>query len=219
MEQHEDLWHVQLESGEVRVLTLDQLDAFYQNGIIDEQTYVLEDGSMDWRTLGDVLGVTEPEPAPPPSVVVYEPFLSMRPVVSEIDAAELEGDVIPFKRSKGKYFVAAGAIGAVVAVVAVMAASRIGSHASPANVSAAVVNVTPERPASVIPPPPPPVVQTPALNDDVKKALADKDTKLNQKIEQRKQNRAKNTPPPAHKTSPPPFRKDGNTHDPLNSKI
>jgi hypothetical protein len=78
MNEPQDLWHVQLESGEVRQLTLDQLDAFFQNGIIDEDTYILQDGEMDWRKLRDVLGLDDepaaPEaPAPAPVYVAPAP--------------------------------------------------------------------------------------------------------------------------------------------------
>jgi len=241
MEQHEDLWHVQLESGEVRILTLDQLDAFYQNGIIDEETHVLRDGTMEWLKLGDALGASEPaaQPAkapafvsygavPPypraPVVEPYEPYqthLSTRPVVSEIDADELDLDALPFKRaSKGKYLLAAGAVGLVAFMVAVLGANRIGKSASATSVAAAVVNATPTQTVTI--PPPPPLVDPPvqALKDDVKKALADKDNQLNQKIDQRKQARAKNAAAAAlHKPSAPPFRKGGNAYDPLNSKL
>jgi hypothetical protein len=83
-----------------------------------------------------------------------------------------------------------------------------------------VVNATPTQTVTI--PPPPPLVDPPvqALKDDVKKALADKDNQLNQKIDQRKQARAKNAAAAAlHKPSAPPFRKGGNAYDPLNSKL
>jgi hypothetical protein len=237
MDPHEDVWHVQLESGEVRILTLDQLDAFYQNGIIDEETYILRDGTMEWLKLRDVLGESEPAAQParpaaapavlsygsvPPYQPPYQTHYSTRPVVSEIDPGELDDlDALPFKRSsKGKYILGVGAIGAVALMVAVLGANRIGKSAPEASVGAAVVNALPTTPAVIIPPPPPVVDPVaPALKDDVKKALADKDNQLNQKIEQRKQSRLKNAAPATHKASPPPFHKGGNAYDPLNAKL
>ncbi len=273
MDQHEDLWHVQLESGEVRILTLDQLDAFYQNGIIDEETYVLRDGTMAWIKLGEALGASEPAAAAPAPAVVpspapvksFSPFVqsspfapaptvlqsygsvppyprstpqpspfetpfetpyqthaSTRPVVSEIDPGELDLDALPFKKSnKGKYILAAGTVGLVAFMVAVLGANRIGRSASESSVAAAVVNAAPTQPAPTvtIPPPPPVDPQPVALKDDVKKALADKDNQLNQKMAQRKEARAKYVPPTHSKPSAPPFRKGGNAYDPLNAKL
>jgi hypothetical protein len=83
MSEHEDIWHVQLESGEVRQLTLDQLDAFFNNGIIDEDTYVLADGEMEWRTLRVVLGLEEESAAPAPVVpaAVFAPAKPFAPTL------------------------------------------------------------------------------------------------------------------------------------------
>jgi hypothetical protein len=60
-----DLWHVQLASGEVCTMTLDLLDDAFQDGIINEQTYVWQEGSPDWVTLGEVAGLdaVDAEPA------------------------------------------------------------------------------------------------------------------------------------------------------------
>lgn len=52
-----DLWHVQLANGEVCTMTLDLLDDAFQDGIINEQTYVWQEGSPDWLTLGEVAGL------------------------------------------------------------------------------------------------------------------------------------------------------------------
>ena len=51
----ESLWHVQLASGEVRVVTLDQLDEAYQEGVVGDDNYVWEDGAGadSWQTLGE----------------------------------------------------------------------------------------------------------------------------------------------------------------------
>src|SRR6478609_2871672 len=52
-----DLWHVQLASGEVCTMTLDLLDDAFQDGIITEQTWVWQEGSSDWVTLGEIAGL------------------------------------------------------------------------------------------------------------------------------------------------------------------
>lgn len=70
-EARSDLWHVQLASGDVRVMTLDELDEAFQDDRIDESTMVLQGGSLKWAPLGEVLGGDDAEapatePAPPP---------------------------------------------------------------------------------------------------------------------------------------------------------
>jgi hypothetical protein len=65
---HEDIWLVQLGNGAVRAMTLDELDAAYQEGAIDEDTYVRRDGASKWSRLRDEIGGDEPAaPAPLPA--------------------------------------------------------------------------------------------------------------------------------------------------------
>ena len=60
-----ELWHVQLRTGEVRLWSLDQLDAAFQAEIVDGATNVLQDGTMDWVTLGQLLGLDGEAPEAP----------------------------------------------------------------------------------------------------------------------------------------------------------
>lgn len=55
-EDQDDLWFVQLASGDVRAMTLDALDAAFQEGRVTEGTYVRHDGADAWAQLGQVLG-------------------------------------------------------------------------------------------------------------------------------------------------------------------
>ena len=58
-----DVWDVRLKAGDAR-MTLDQLDALYQTGTIDERTLVRQKGDA-WKTLAALLGVETPDgPAP-----------------------------------------------------------------------------------------------------------------------------------------------------------
>ena len=214
MEEHEEIWLVQLQNGAVRAMSLDELDAAFQDGSIDEDTFVRREGAPKWIRLREELGAQEPVQAPPQQrVQVYEPLQSIRPVVSELDADEV--DFAP-KKSRGKVI----AIGSIVAVaacaLAVFGATKVGASAQSTSVGAAVVNAAPPP---VVVAPPEAQAQAPVLSADQKKALADKDTQLTQKLDQKKQNRLKYVPPVRGKTSPPPFHKGGNEHDPLNAKL
>jgi hypothetical protein len=62
-----DLWHVQLPTGEVRMWSLDQLDAAFQAELIDERTHVLQDGTTDWVKLGELLGLDSAPASEAPS--------------------------------------------------------------------------------------------------------------------------------------------------------
>ena len=67
---NEELWYVQMDSGELRELTLDELDQAFNAGLIHENTFVMEVGGTEWQTLADVAGLNEEEPPAPP---VYAP--------------------------------------------------------------------------------------------------------------------------------------------------
>jgi len=75
------IWHVQLASGDVDLMTLDELDGAFQKGVIHEGTYLWQEGATGWVTLREVAGLDEDEPAeeiepvevwpqPPPKVHV-----------------------------------------------------------------------------------------------------------------------------------------------------
>jgi hypothetical protein len=62
----EDRYHTQIEDGDVRLFTLDQLDAAFNAGLIHENTYVCLEGDTEWLTLGEVAGLGEEEPVSAP---------------------------------------------------------------------------------------------------------------------------------------------------------
>jgi hypothetical protein len=72
MSETETVWHVQVEGEGVKIWSLDQLDAAYKAGLVDDETFVFEDGGSEWQTLGALLngeGEGEgdgEEPEPPP---------------------------------------------------------------------------------------------------------------------------------------------------------
>ncbi len=237
IDQHEDVWLVQLQNGAVRVMTLDELDTAFQDGAIDEETFVRRDGTSKWIRLREELGgdevvaqpaapVASPTPAPVSygAVPAYQPLYSTRPVVSEIDHDELGLDDLdsPFKKSRKGMYAGIG-IGAVAVIaLAIVGATKIGSAAPPADVNASVVQAA--QPPQVQIPPPPLIADTqPALklNDDTKKALSAKDSQFNKRQDALKKDRAQraSSAPATHKTQPPPFSKTGSAYDPLNAKL
>jgi hypothetical protein len=221
MDQHEETWLVQLANGAVRVMTLDELDAAFQEGTIDEETFVRRDGASKWSKLRDELAASEPPPPPAPApMVTYQvASYSVRPVVSEIDTSEFTDS--PFaKKSKKGLFVGVGLAAAAAVAIGAFGATKL-KNTPAAEVNASVANAV-QAPQAVTPPPPvDPVVQKPALSEDQKKALAEKDTQFNQKMDQKKKDRAHKASlqPTRGKTSPPPFSKNGSAYDPLNAKL
>lgn len=73
----EDRYHTQVEAGDVRLFTLDQLDAAFNAGLIHENTYVCLEGESQWLTLGEVAGLGEEEEEAAP---VSAPQLIAQPV-------------------------------------------------------------------------------------------------------------------------------------------
>jgi len=73
----EDRYYTQVDAGDVRLFTLDQLDAAFNAGLIHENTYVCLEGDSTWLTLAEVagLGDEEPEPVSGPQPVPYRAAL------------------------------------------------------------------------------------------------------------------------------------------------
>ncbi|RYZ06445.1 MAG: hypothetical protein EOO73_15840 [Myxococcales bacterium] len=57
----EDRYYTQVEAGDVRLFTLDQLDAAFNAGLIHENTYVCLEGESEWLTLAEVAGLGDEE--------------------------------------------------------------------------------------------------------------------------------------------------------------
>jgi hypothetical protein len=105
----EDRYYTQVEAGDVRLFTLDQLDAAFNAGLIHENTYVCLEGDSQWLTLAEVagLGDEEPEPASGPQPVPYRaaaapvaaldsPYYvppSIAPVTSDLSLALDDDDI------------------------------------------------------------------------------------------------------------------------------
>jgi hypothetical protein len=59
----DDRWYVQFDSQEVRLMTLDEIQEAFEAGLIHENTYLIEVGSTDWKTLSVVAGLGEEDEA------------------------------------------------------------------------------------------------------------------------------------------------------------
>lgn len=53
---HQERWHVCMAPGDVRTVTLEQLDDFYRVGVIDGNTPVWQSGMSQWTKLSDLVG-------------------------------------------------------------------------------------------------------------------------------------------------------------------
>jgi hypothetical protein len=63
-ESNDPLWQVQLASGQVCRMTLELLDDAFQDGLISEDTLIMQDGTTEWVTLREVAGLDSEGEAP-----------------------------------------------------------------------------------------------------------------------------------------------------------
>lgn len=104
----EDRYYTQVEAGDVRLFTLDQLDAAFNAGLIHENTYVCLEGSSEWQTLAEVAGLGEEEEEAAP---ISAPQLIAQPVAHAPIAAQSWGvaaapSIVPSAPSVAPYSVA-----------------------------------------------------------------------------------------------------------------
>lgn len=179
-----DQWHVQVEPGDVRLWTLDQLDAAFKAELVDESTFVLEVGKTDWMTLGALLGGGEEEevaaPAPakaatlgaqiesytPIAPVMFHdqaPMSAQAPYSTAPVAADIIDDDEPFKaKSSKKPFAIGGGLLLAAAGVAVFAFTHGMIPSASSSAAAAEQPVAAAAPAPVVPPPVPAAQTLPA---------------------------------------------------------
>ena len=226
------MWYVQFTSDVVRVMTLDQLDAAFQSGSINEATLVRQDGVSAWSRLAEIAGI-EADQTPGAASYGVEPSAlgpqSIRPVVSELIYLDPSVDDVPMElrpRARGKV---------VFAVAGLMLLAGIGFGATklslPSTQAAPVAAAA--QPAAVSPIAALPSNLTAAisdahlgeqtlpkeskLTDAQKKVLLDADKKREQQRDEKKARSAPKTKKRA--PSGPVFHTGGNVHDPLNSSI
>jgi|HubBroStandDraft_6_1064221.scaffolds.fasta_scaffold369111_2 hypothetical protein len=247
MSENETQWHVQVEEGLVKLWSIDQLDAAFKAGLIDESTFVLEDGTHEWQTLGALLGGDEPEASAPVAVQSYAPqaqvaVQSYAPQAAVVPAAtplslppmsftpqstapmvsDLDDDMPVQFRSK-KRGLAIGFSLALVAAGVAVAGFRFGSTATDAAAApVAAVAPPPVVAPTPAPEPAPSAADATRLSDDQRRALADADKALQAKLDSQKKVRAAAAPHHSHGKSAhekTPFQNGGAQGDPLNAKL
>jgi hypothetical protein len=236
----DDIWLVQLPNGTVRAWSLEELDAEFQKGTIDESTLVRQ-GAAPWSKLSVLLGLDEAPPAsgamavavsvlpPPPSSLapMQLPSAPPPPVVTSFD---VDLDFIEPPRSRKRSVVVGLVAAALVLCGGVFALTKVTSGAT----SAAAGSIAEASKASIAQvaaapmPPPAPIPQATAqldapkgapLTDLQKKALALADKNRERAAKEAKEKRAKSAPPRRAPRSASPFHKGGNKSDPLNSAL
>jgi len=223
MSETETVWHVQVEDEGVKIWSLDQLDAAYKAGLVDDETFVFEDGASEWQTLGALLNGDDDEPEPPPvresaapqsfgppsyvpqslapQAFTPQSFApsslmpqSMAPMVSDIDELEVPAQFRSKKRGFG-----------IVAAVA----PPVAAPPPPAPVAAAPM-VNPAEAAAAA---------AQRLNDDQRKALLDADKAREAKLDAKHKARAASAGSHHKSKEKGPFQNGGDKYDPLNAKL
>jgi hypothetical protein len=229
-----ELWDVELSNGEIRTMTLDDLDAAYQAGAIEESTRVRRHGAVSWSTLAIVAGI-EDEPARPsaphslsPTAISVAPpapstahdVTPPSPVVSLDDVPETA-----FKKSKtGLVFGMLGAA-AVIGVVAFFGSKALkAADAAQEAAKAAAASKETFNPHAAMDLPPAELDKARAkLTEEQRKRLEEADKRRAEEAARKAAERAKNAPAPRQGSragkSTDPFVKGGDKYDPLNGNL
>jgi hypothetical protein len=185
----EEIWSVRLPSGDVRRGSLDELDAAFEAGHIDENALVLAPGATTWTKLGELAGLDDDAPpAPPPAAISFAPPAiayaspnSLRPVMTDLDDLSFDE---PRRRSKAPILMGIVGVAALAGGI-VFAVHQFATGSEMSTATAAVV-APPQVTAPPAPPPPPPAVTVgdsapasigPSLTDAQKQALIAVDQK------------------------------------------
>jgi hypothetical protein len=235
-----DLWHVRLPTGEVRTMSIDELDAAFQDGAVDEETPLCRVGATAWAKLRDLAGLEEPAPAPEPQNLAPQtpsPFAvdipSVRPFATDVSGspgADIDLPPEGFRPTiQRKTIVAIALAMGVVLGVALALTKADGGALEPAAAAAGVavdstlppIVAAPKAQEAVSAPPSSPPASTAAadpgarLSNEQRKALLEVDKAHAQ------QHKVRSAPShgSARTNSKPVFHKGGSKFDPLNSAI
>lgn len=236
---HDEVWRVQLGTGEIRMMTLDGLDQAFEEGLLDAQSPVLAPGSSAWTTLGEAAGLDGANHAneglmdgtpslSPLSMSAPLPRHVALDEMPELDApsAEFDLDELALKPRRARGFIIGG-VAAAVAVAAVVAG--VAGRAGGSNVSAdihAVSAATPPPAAEPIPgdrPAPEAKESKPSLSEEQKQKLLDADKTRAEKVRAKSQERSERANQGAAKGRAPRtgtgLLNGGDKFDPLNGAL
>jgi hypothetical protein len=226
-----DTWDVEIASGIVRTMTLDELDEAYQRGSVHESTRVRQSGAPNWSTLAAVAGAEDADygsesytPEPTNSISPMQVTVPPPPAVPREFAhlADLDDDEELFRPKKTKKAAVAAAIVGVAALAGAVAFGVTRASSADLMQAAAGAAVAAPPPAvTALPAPAETASDTRNLSDDQRRALLEADQKRAAEAEKK---RAKNA---AHhagghrhgKKSGDGLLKGGDKFDPLNGNL
>ena len=223
-----ELWRVMLASGE-HAMTLDALDAAFEDGRIDAATPVCSPGSFTFIRLGAIAGLDADQAAADASVDVdFDARVPADRIARRAASIDLTDEARAFRPrwSLRRLLALPAVLGAIAIIAVAMQASAASEASPPASVARAGITAPPPVAAPAEPKPsagaaPPSVTSvssvSPALTAPQKKGLAAKDKKAEAS---RNAKRAAVAPQRgAARKSSSPFTKGGNKHDPLNASL
>ncbi|MDB4943954.1 MAG: hypothetical protein JWP97_3488 [Labilithrix sp.] len=218
----QDLWRVWLAGGE-RTMSLEMLDALFEDGVITVDTQVCPPDGATFARLGEIAGLDE-EPSVDVDMSLPVAADSMRPVAMSLDLGAEMAALKP--RWSFKKLLLVPAVASVLGLVALAAsagasAPSVGAAAVRTEIAAPIVTAAAPQPVVTPAPVAAPAPAAPVLSDAQKKALAARDKKA-EAAAAAKARRAAGAAPRkgagAAKSSSP-FSKGGSAHDPLNGSL
>jgi hypothetical protein len=241
---NEELWRVQLSTGEIRMMTLDALDRAFDDGLIDARVPVLAPGASAWTTLGEAAGLElDEEEAPktdqtpslspvalgPPSSAAIS--LGDRPEPESLLDLDLP-DNFEELRPRRRTVVVGGIVSGMAAMVMLaVVVARVGSGmpataditSSAAAVQAPPVAAVESLPAAKEEPKkeePKKEDAKPELSDWQKRMLVDADKAREEKAKaKREAEKAAHPPAPKKPKASPGLLNGGDRFDPLNGAL
>ena len=225
---NEELWRVQLGTGEIRMMTLEGLDRAFDEGLIDAHVPVLAPGASAWTTLGEAAGLDDcPTEQQAPSlspVAIAPPSSRATPALESAGAPldlDLPEDLELAPRRRG--VLAAGGIGALAVAAAIaFVAARTGGSPTDIDVKTTTAVEAPPAAATALRAPvePAPAEGKRELSDWQKRMLLDADKAREDKTRAKNQEKAQKVERKTKrvKTSPG-LLNGGDRFDPLNGAL
>jgi hypothetical protein len=209
----DDTWLVQLANGDVRMMTLEQLDDAFQKGDVDESTRVRRDGASKWMTLGEELCMSSESQSatslspPPPSP---QSSISTHPVVADVPASSPSTDDFDLEASLRSSRRRKWILGTTVASAVVIGLAAVTA-----------VNVSRMRPHAPLAAEIPTTIHVAAPSDPEPEPTTKTDSKDKDKSRRHRNHAVQNapTPTPDDKPASTVFHTNGDAYDPLNAKL